>query len=71
MSNNFRDIKKQITKKPAPLIEYFTAAKSDVADTKKQVLSDGCIEKMFQFIEEYHNALINAVFKAIDIAGLL
>ena len=62
LSKVFNDIQKQITTKPAPLKNFFAAAKCDPVEAKKQVLSDGCIEKMFQFIEEYHNALMNVVF---------
>ena len=71
MSKVFNDIKKQITTKPAPLKEFFAAAKCDPAEADRQVLSDKCIEKMFQFIEEYHNALMNVVFNPIKIIGLL
>ena len=71
MSKVFNDIKKKITTKSAPLIDFFAAAKCDQVEAKKQVLSDKCIEKMFQFIKEYHNALMDVVFKPIKITGLL
>ena len=46
LSKVFNDIQKQITTKPAPLINFFAAAKCDPAEAKKEILSDGCIEKI-------------------------
>ena len=60
LSKVFNDIQKQITTKPAPLINFFAAVKCDPAEAKKKILSDGCIEKMF--IEEWYNAIMNVAF---------